>query len=1277
MSERLLRTMVGVVAGWSILAGLLAAEQPPGAKPPWQRLLQGAEAKTAKELAARVAAERQAGKWEEALRAAEELAELRRKVQGKDHWEAVNARWQVQALRAVQRQDSKVQKQYVGLAGLQSQADALVQSGRYREAQPLLEEVLAIHRKVLGEEHPHTALSYDNAGVNRDDLGQYEVAAESLHKALAIRCKLLGEEHPDTAQSYNNVAYNQGMQGKYKAAGQGYQKALAIRLAVLGEEHRDTATSYNNIAANLSAQGQYVAAEEVYRKALRIFRKVFGEEHPYTAIGYNNLAVNLSDQGKYAAAEEDSRKALDIRRKVFGEEHPQTANSYNNLAYDLSVQGKYKDADDAYMKALDINRKLLGDDHPETAAIWNNIALNLTAEGQYAAAAEVYRKALTIFRRALGEQHHHTAQAYNNLAANLQDQGQYAAAEEMYRKALDIFRQALGELHSDTAAGYGNLAVNLKAQGNYVAAEENSRKALAIDRKALGEEHTETATCYNKLAGILNARGQYAAAEESARKALAIDRKVFGEDHPQTATCCTNVAFNLHAQEKYVEAEEWSRKALAIRRKALGEEHPATAQSYDLLANDLHAEGKYSEAEDLWLRAADAFARARPRLAHSGLERATITAERSPLPRLAAVLARNGKPAAAWQRYEESLARGTWDDLSARLRRPAAEQARQTALLARLDRLDQLLAQTMGVTDEAAQQKQRAGLLDQRRAAQEELDAFIANVEKTYGPAAGQVFDIPRIQAALADDAALVGWVDVKAAGPKAADPNGEHWAFLLRSSGPPVCLLLHGSGPGETWTEEDTDLPSRLRTALVEHHGDWQPLAQRLGEQRLKPLRRHLGAQDRLPPVRRLVVLPSALLAGVPLEALGDDFTVSYALSGTLHAHLKTQPGVKGKGLLALADPIFETTTAPAKSRPLPPGGVLLTLVQPGSNAAQSHLRPDDVLLKYGDRELTTPKDLRDAVAAADGKGDVTVEVWRDGKVLQREVHAGKLGVVLATEPAPKVLAERYRVDRVLTARRGDDDWMQLPGTRVEVESLRRLIAAEPPPLLLFDSDASEQRLDALAGSGELAKYRFVHLATHGDVDNTRALRSALILSRDALPDAQKQLLAGKPVYDGRLTAEEMLRSWRLDAELVTLSACETALGKYERGEGFVGFAQALILCGSRSVCLSLWKVDDGATALLMQRFYANLLGKREGLKGPLPKAEALREAKEWLRTLPREEALRVAAAVSSGVARAKGRPKAPLLPPVPERTAEAKADCPYAHPYYWAAFVLIGSAE
>src|SRR5262249_31928940 len=147
----------------------------------------------------------------------------------------------------------------------------------------------------------------------------------------------------------------------------------------------------------------------------------------------------------------------------------------------------------------------------------------------------------------------------------------------------------------------------------------------------------------------------------------------------------------------------------------------------------------------------------------------------------------------------------------------------------------------------------------------------------------------------------------------------------------------------------------------------------------------------------------------------------------------------------------------------------------------------------------------------------------------------------------------------------------------------------------LLTNSEASEQNLNRLAASGELAKFRFLHLATHGLLDDRRALNSALILAQDQLPDPLAEVLAGKELVDGRLTAEEIPRTWKLDADLVTLSACETALGKLSGGEGYLGFSQALFLAGARGMVLSLWRVDDRAAALLMTRFYENMLGTPE----------------------------------------------------------------------------------
>jgi CHAT domain-containing protein len=85
------------------------------------------------------------------------------------------------------------------------------------------------------------------------------------------------------------------------------------------------------------------------------------------------------------------------------------------------------------------------------------------------------------------------------------------------------------------------------------------------------------------------------------------------------------------------------------------------------------------------------------------------------------------------------------------------------------------------------------------------------------------------------------------------------------------------------------------------------------------------------------------------------------------------------------------------------------------------------------------------------------------------------------------------------------------------------------------------------------------------------------------------------------------------------------------------------------------------------MQRFYQNLLGKREGLPAPLPKAEALREAKTWLRGLTSDQ-------VEEQVARLPKLERGGERPRAGGAAAEAH---PYAHPYYWSAFILIGDPD
>jgi CHAT domain-containing protein len=154
---------------------------------------------------------------------------------------------------------------------------------------------------------------------------------------------------------------------------------------------------------------------------------------------------------------------------------------------------------------------------------------------------------------------------------------------------------------------------------------------------------------------------------------------------------------------------------------------------------------------------------------------------------------------------------------------------------------------------------------------------------------------------------------------------------------------------------------------------------------------------------------------------------------------------------------------------------------------------------------------------------------------------------------------------------------------------------------------------------SADLADYRFVHFATHSRVDSAEPALSGILLS---LVDE-----AGRPQENGILHLGEIY-NLKLPAELVTLSACQTALGKEVKGEGLVGLTRGFMYAGAARVVASLWKVDDAATADLMKQFYQRMLGEQR-----LRPAAALRAAQ-------------------IAMSRRKGQES----------------------PYYWAAFVIQG---
>ena len=193
------------------------------------------------------------------------------------------------------------------------------------------------------------------------------------------------------------------------------------------------------------------------------------------------------------------------------------------------------------------------------------------------------------------------------------------------------------------------------------------------------------------------------------------------------------------------------------------------------------------------------------------------------------------------------------------------------------------------------------------------------------------------------------------------------------------------------------------------------------------------------------------------------------------------------------------------------------------------------------------------------------------DSRIAQ---HDGKTVPVNAASNAAPSEATRSASES------GVQRFERLRFSRREAEQIARLVNG-PEKFTALDFAASR----VTATSAELAQYRIVHFATHGIINNQHPELSGLVLS---LVDEK-----GDPV-DGFLRLYDIY-NLKLGADLVVLSACQTALGKEMAGEGLIGLTRGFVYAGAPRVVASLWRIDDRVTAELMGSFYSSMLTRGE----------------------------------------------------------------------------------
>jgi CHAT domain-containing protein/Tfp pilus assembly protein PilF len=209
----------------------------------------------------------------------------------------------------------------------------------------------------------------------------------------------------------------------------------------------------------------------------------------------------------------------------------------------------------------------------------------------------------------------------------------------------------------------------------------------------------------------------------------------------------------------------------------------------------------------------------------------------------------------------------------------------------------------------------------------------------------------------------------------------------------------------------------------------------------------------------------------------------------------------------------------------------------------------------------------------------------------------------------------ERKAIDRVKITYRGEE-LIPLPEAEREVKFLARLYGATRSKIYI-GAEAREDRVKI-----EASQFSILHFATHSVFNDTSPMYSQIVLSQNEFATDE----------DGLLEAWEIMKM-TLNAKLVVLSACETARGRAEAGEGVIGLTWAFFVSGSPTTVVSQWKVDSSSTTELMLEFHRNLKPKMKEGEREIGAAKALRAAE--LKLLRMNQ---------------------------------------FHHPFYWAAFIVVG---
>jgi eukaryotic-like serine/threonine-protein kinase len=278
-------------------------------------------------------AQRQAGRYPDAVAAFERALALRRETHRDDEPVIANA--------------------------LNNLANARTATGQLEQSLDEQQQALAIREAALGVDHPEVAMSLDNLGSVLASMGRLDDALLHVRRGLALRERVLGPDNPRVADSLNSLGVILTELGQIDEALASHRRALSIRERALGPEHALVAVSLNNIGFALVQLGRWDEAEATLQRAVAVGIRAHGVDHPDIAASHFNLGRAAHGRGNFEQAAHELQIALAARVRSLGERHPTVGTTWLWLARTRRDQHKRaaaRDAADAALAIIDAQR---------------------------------------------------------------------------------------------------------------------------------------------------------------------------------------------------------------------------------------------------------------------------------------------------------------------------------------------------------------------------------------------------------------------------------------------------------------------------------------------------------------------------------------------------------------------------------------------------------------------------------------------------------------------------------------------------------------------------------------------------------------------------------------------------------------------------------------------------------------------------------------------------------------------------------------------------------